>query len=266
MQSGDDVARNLGRMRELCERAANQGARLLVLPENFAYFGSETERARIAEPVPAGPISRALSALAKELSVTLVGGGHPEASQDPARPFNTQVVFDEHGELAARYRKLHLFDVVLPDGTRYEESRGASAGSEPVAFDWGDVRVGASICYDLRFPSLFEALSTAGAELFLVTAAFTEQTGMAHWKTLLRARAIENTAYVAAAAQWGTHPGGRRTFGHSCIVDPWGEILAMVGEGEGHAIAQIDRAYLLQVRERLPCLSHRRLLGRPPQR
>jgi predicted amidohydrolase len=261
MQSGDDVARNLERTRELCRSAAATAARLLVLPENFAFFGSESKKAELAEPVPEGPISTALAQLARELSVTIVGGGHPETSPDPTRPFNTQVVFDASGELVARYRKLHLFDVVLPDGTRHHESHSTTPGEAVALFDWEGTRVGSSICYDLRFPSLYSTLASEGAELLLVTAAFTEQTGMAHWQTLLRARAIENTAYVAAAAQWGSHPGGRRTFGHSCIVDPWGETIAMASEGEGHAVGFVDRAYLGRVRQRLPCLAHRRSIS-----
>jgi predicted amidohydrolase len=167
-------------------------------------------------------------------------------------------VFGQRGAVIASYRKIHLFDVTLPHGQVYAESASTRAGAQAVTFDGNGVRVGLAICYDLRFSALFDALATAGAELLSVTAAFTEATGMAHWEVLLRARAIEHGAYVAAAAQWGSHPGGRRTFGHAMIVDPWGCIVAQHGDGDGIAVATLDLAYLNEVRSRLPCAQHRR--------
>jgi deaminated glutathione amidase len=258
MQSGDDVGRNLECARTLCARAAGRGARLLVLPENFAFFGTEAQKLAHQEELQRGPVGEALAEIASAHRVTVVGGGFPERSSDPTRPYNTSVVVGPDGAVVASYRKLHLFDVVLPDGMRYAESSRTSAGQGRQTFSWEGITVGLSICYDLRFPALYQALSEDGATLLLVTAAFTEQTGMAHWETLLRARAIENTAYVAAAAQWGGHPGGRRTFGHSAIYDPWGTLVAGCGEGEGVAVGEIDGRYLEQVRRRLPCLGHRR--------
>lgn len=258
MQSGPDVAQNLAAVRQHVDEAASRGAELVVLPENFAFFGAEEERRALAEAIGEGPISQAVAELARERSLVLVAGGMPERSGDEQRPFNTAAVFGPNGAVLASYRKVHLFDVELGASQVYAESASTSAGDRAVVFDYEGVRVGLAICYDLRFPALFEALSHAGAELLCVSAAFTERTGMAHWETLLRARAIEQSAYVAAAAQWGTHPGGRQTYGHSSVIDPWGAVLSQHGEGAGVALATLDRAYLEQVRRRLPCLRHRR--------
>lgn len=258
LQSGDDLAKNLERTRALAARAAGRGAGLLVLPENFAFFGTEAQKLAHQNTLEQGPIAETLAQIASTHGVTVVGGGLPERSADPLRPYNTSVVVGPDGRVLTSYRKLHLFDVVLPNGMRYAESSQTSAGDGRRTFVWEGITVGLSICYDLRFPALFQALVDDGAALLLVTAAFTEQTGMAHWETLLRARAIENTAYLAAAAQWGAHPGGRRTYGHSAIYDPWGALVSGCGQGEGVAVAELDLEYLRQVREQLPCLAHRR--------
>jgi predicted amidohydrolase len=196
--------------------------------------------------------------MARAHRIWVIGGGMPERSADPARPYNACVVFAPDGSLSARYRKIHLFDVELAE-RGYRESAACSPGSEPVTLSAGGLGVGLSICYDLRFPELYRSLSAAGAEVLAVPAAFTVTTGKDHWHVLLRARAIEAQAYVVAAAQWGKHPGGRLTYGKSCIVDPWGEIIAHASEGEGVITAVVDRSYLARVRSTLPSLRHRRL-------
>jgi predicted amidohydrolase len=172
---------------------------------------------------------------------------------------NTCVVVNPEGFVTSRYRKIHMFDVEVGDGQRYRESASCAAGDKPVVASVAGAAVGLSICYDLRFPELYRSLVAAGAEVLVVPAAFTLATGKDHWHVLLRARAIESQCYVIAAAQWGVHPKGRRTFGKSCIVDPWGEVIAQASEGEGVAVAPLDPAYLQHVRTSLPSLSHRRL-------
>jgi predicted amidohydrolase len=264
LSSQDDVDANLAQCRQWVERAAQAGARLVVLPENFAYFGPDETRARLAEPLTSseagsGPIQTALSRWARELSLTLVGGGMPTRSEDPKRPYNTCVVFAPDGRLAAHYNKVHLFDVSLADGTELCESASTTPGSSLSGVRVGGFAVGLSICYDLRFPELYRGLVDGGAEVLLVPAAFTLHTGKDHWEPLLRARAIESQSWVVAAAQYGTHPRGRRCYGHSLVVDPWGAIVAQCPDRTGFALATIDRDYLEQVRRGLPSLKHRRL-------
>lgn len=265
MSSQADVGENLGRVAALVGEAARRGARLVLLPENFAFLGEETDKRNIAEDLPEhgarGPIAARLGALALEHGVHLIAGGMPERSPDPDRPYNTCAVFTPEGRIAAIYRKIHLFDVDLTDGTRYRESAATSPGEEPRVATVGGLRVGLSICYDLRFPELYRALSSAGADVMVVPAAFTVTTGKDHWHVLLRARAIEAQAYVIAAAQWGKHPRGRMTYGKSCIIDPWGEVVAQASEGEGVITASVDLRYLAGVRANLPSLQHRRLTG-----
>ena len=261
LQSQDDVAQNLAECARLVSVAASEGAQLVVLPENFAYFGAEESKCKLAEhlPDPSGPIQRALSELAREAGVFLVAGGFPEASEDGKRPFNTALVFAPEGALLGSYRKIHLFDVALQDGTILAESSGTSPGQSLSTFDIGRFRIGLSICYDLRFPELYRGLVSRGANVLLVPAAFTVHTGKDHWHTLLRARAIESQAYVIAAAQWGKHPRGRTTYGHSLVVDPWGSVVAEASDRVGVVSATLDLKYLEQVRAAVPCLEHRRL-------
>lgn len=262
LTSAEDVGTNLGTAARLIGEAARRGARLVVLPENFAFMGRDEDRRAHAERLGDGdaPIQRALSGLAREHGITLVGGGMPERHDDGAPPFNTAVVFDAGGALVARYRKIHLFDVDLADGTTLRESSSTAPGAlEPVVVGAAGFTVGLSICYDLRFPELYRALVDRGAEILLVPAAFTVHTGKDHWQVLLRARAIESQAYVAAAAQSGKHPFGRTTYGHALVADPWGTVIAEASDGLGFALARVERSRLAEVRASLPSLLHRRL-------
>jgi len=261
LQSQDDVAQNLAECARLVGCAGSEGAQLVVLPENFAYFGADERKRAQAEQLsdPSAPIQRALSEMAREAGAFLVAGGFPESSADFERPFNTALVFGPDGLLVGSYRKIHLFDVALQDGTVLAESSGTSPGQSLLTFDIGRFRVGLSICYDLRFPELYRGLVSRGANVLLVPAAFTVHTGKDHWHTLLRARAIESQAYVIAAAQWGKHPRGRTTYGHSLVVDPWGSVVAEASDRVGVVSATLDLTYLDQVRAAVPCLEHRRL-------
>ena len=261
LQSQDDLGQNLAACAELVAAAGRAGARLVLLPENFAYFGGEETKRTLAEPLGAtdAPIQRVLAEMARAAGVFLVAGGFPEASEDRARPFNTALVYGPDGVLVGSYRKIHLFDAALQDGTSLSESTATSAGSTLSTFDIGRFRIGLSICYDLRFPELYRELVSRGANVLLVPAAFTLQTGKDHWHPLLRARAIESQAYVIAAAQWGKHPRGRTTYGHSLVVDPWGAVVAEASDRVGIVVADLDLGYVEQVRAAVPCLSNRRL-------
>jgi deaminated glutathione amidase len=260
LTSGSDLEQNLTLCAELVALARSRGAELVVLPENFAFMGSEQDKLRIAEDLEGtGPIMRMLREAARTSSAWIIAGGMPERSADPARPYNACVAIDPSGGVRAVYRKIHLFDVEVGDGQTYRESSSTSAGADPVLLEALGRLVGLSVCYDLRFPELYRRLAAMGAEVLVVPAAFTLMTGKDHWKVLLRARAIENQSWVVAAAQWGEHPGGRRTFGKSCIIDPWGEIVAQASEGVGVVVAEIDPAITERVRSSLPALRHRKL-------
>ncbi len=259
LNSQADVARNLDAVRQLVGRAKQRGAEVVLLPENFAFFGPEAEKRRVAEALADGQISRALSELAREHAVNVIGGGFPERTADDARPHNTLLAVGADGSQLAAYRKIHLFDVELGSGGSYSESAATTAGGSVVVVEVGGFKLGLSICYDLRFPELYRALTEQGAEVLLVPAAFTLHTGMDHWHVLLRARAIEAQAFVVAAAQYGAHPGARHTYGHSLVVDPWGTIIAEASDGVGIVTATLERERLESVRRSLPSLSHRKL-------
>lgn len=257
----EDVEENLRACREQVGRAADRGAKLVLLPENFAFMGPETQKRGIAETLgdPDAPIQRSVAAMARDYAVTLVAGGLPERSGDALRPYNTACVFGPDGGLAASYRKIHLFDVELSDGTALCESEATSPGEATVVVDIGGMNVGLSICYDLRFPELYRSLVDGGADVLLVPAAFTLQTGKDHWHVLLRARAIEAQCWVVAAAQWGKHPKGRLTYGHALIADPWGTVVAECSDGVGAAVADLDSELVARVRGSVPSLRHRRI-------
>ena len=259
LSSQGRVEDNLSRAGALLREAKRAGAELVTLPENFAQMGAEDERRAIAESLEEGPIGAFLSATARELKIFVMGGGMPERSADPARPYNTSVLFGPDGKLVARYRKIHLFDVDV-GGQAYRESGATTGGDAPVVVEMRGVGLGMTVCYDVRFPELYRKLVTLGARIVTVPAAFTLATGKDHWHLLLRARAVENQVFVIAPAQHGTHPKGRRTYGKSLIVDPWGDVLAQVGEGEGFAVARLDFDYQDRVRAELPCLGHRKLI------
>lgn len=263
LNSQDDVGHNLARVRHWIAQAAAAGAQLVALPENFAFMGEESVKREVAEAVHRtgggfGPIVNALLELAAKHGVWVLGGGLPERSADPARPYNSSVLVSPAGAVVAVYRKVHLFDVSLADGTSHRESAATYPGDEVVTADVLGARVGLSICYDLRFPELYRQLVNAGARVLTVPSAFTLTTGKDHWHPLLRARAIENQAYVLAPAQHGKHPRGRQTYGKSLIADPWGEVIAQCSEGEGFATATLDFEYLEHVRASLPSLGHRK--------
>lgn len=261
MSSGADVGANLAETRRRVGEAAEAGAGLIVLPENLALMGGDDDRLQIAEAPGDGPIQMALGELARTHGCWIVGGTVPLKSGIAGRTFSACLLYDDAGQCRARYDKLHLFDVTLENGERYLESRTTVAGDRVVVADtpWG--RLGLAVCYDLRFPVLFRAMVDLGAELIALPAAFTALTGRAHWEILLRARAIENQCYVAAAAQTGRHGNGRETWGHSMIIDPWGVVLAEVAEGAGVAQAAFDRERLQRTRRNFPCLDHRHRLS-----
>lgn len=260
MNSQEDPRKNLDDCRVLVAQAGAARARLIVLPENFAYFGPDEGRRAIAERLgEGGAIESEVSSWARSANAFVVAGGMPERSDDAERPYNTAAVFAPDGRLVAKYRKVHLFDVDLSDGTKLSESAKTKPGAEPVVVDVDGFKVGLSICYDVRFPELYRRLVDAGAEILLVPAAFTLYTGKDHWSVLLRARAIEAQCWVVAAAQWGRHPGGRATYGHSMIVDPWGTVVAESSDKSGVVVADLDEEYLKRVRAQLPSLRHRRL-------
>ena len=263
MTSGAEVAANLQQARVLLEAAVRQGARLAVLPENFAFMAAdESARGRIAEPDGAGPIQEFLARAARECRLWIVGGTIPLASGDSERPYAACCVWNDTGTRVGRYDKIHLFDVRVPDSTEaYRESRRTMPGSGALVLSTPFGQLGIAVCYDLRFPELFRTMLDRQVNVIALPAAFTERTGQAHWHTLLKARAIENLSYVVAAAQTGEHPGGRRTYGHSLVVGPWGEVLAEAGGGPGVVSATMDSDYLARLRDQFPALSHRRLAG-----
>lgn len=260
MTSGPEIVQNLAAAERLLATAAQAGAGLVVLPENFALMArSDTERLAAAEDDGRGPIQDFLAETARRHRIWLVGGTLPIKSQPSGKVRAACLLFDDRGRRVARYDKIHLFDVQLPNGEQYRESAAFEPGGEIVVADTPAGKLGLAVCYDLRFPELFRAMLDRGAELFAVPSAFTALTGQAHWEILVRARAVENLAYVIAAAQGGRHASGRETWGHSMIVDPWGEVLARQETGAGVALAACDRARLADIRAQLPSLRHRRI-------
>lgn len=256
MNSSDEKAHNLTTALSLVDRAAAAGARLVALPEVWTYLGPETGNRANAETIPGPSIDR-LADRARRHGIYLHAGSVYEVEDGDPRLFNTTVVIDPDGNLIARYRKMHMFDVVLDGVATYQESATVSAGDEIVVVDVDGMAVGLAICYDLRFPELFRILALRGAETIVLPAAFTMTTGKDHWEVLLRARAIENGVFVVAPAQVGRHEPGNWCYGRSLIVDPWGTVLATAPDTETVVTAELNRALLRQVRRQVPSLANR---------
>ena len=256
MNSRDEKAENLERAEMLIGQAAAWGSDLVVLPELWTYLGPRKRHAEVAEPIP-GETSEFLSRLASRYRFWLVGGSYLETIEGADRFHNTCVALGPDGDAVARYRKLHLFDVEV-DGRIYAESATMVPGDEPVVATLAGAPVGLTLCYDLRFPELYRRLVARGARLFTVPAAFTMETGKDHWEVLLRARTIENQAYVLAAAQCGPHPPANACYGNSMVVDPWGVVLARGGYREGVVVADVDLGHVERIRKTLPALARRR--------
>jgi predicted amidohydrolase len=255
MVSTPVVAENLEAAGGLIAQAAEQGAKLIALPEYFCILGRrDTDKVAVKEKDGAGPIQEFLSQTAKRHGIWLVGGSVPLESPDPGKVRNSCLIYDAQGQRVARYDKIHLFGLDL-GSERFDEGRTIEAGSTPCAIDSPFGRIAVSVCYDVRFPELYRAL--APMDIILVPSAFTATTGRAHWEALLRARAIENLAWVLAPAQGGTHPNGRRTYGHSMVVDPWGKVVAERTTGAGVVVADIDPEFQANMRKSLPALAHR---------
>jgi len=257
MVSSPDVGENLDTARRLLAEAASKGARLVTLPEYWPIMGmSDTDKVGHAEQPGQGPIQEFMAAQAREHGFWLIGGTLPLVSGEAGRVLNTTLVYAPDGQPVSRYDKIHLFGFTRGEES-YDEARTIVPGEAVGSFDAPFGRVGLSVCYDLRFPELYRAMGEVA--LIVVPAAFTHTTGMAHWEVLLRARAIENQCYVLASAQGGTHRNGRRTFGHSMLIDPWGQVIGQLPEGEGVVCGEIDTDFLAQVRQSLPALKHRKL-------
>jgi len=257
MASGPNVAGNLSEARRLIADAAGQGARLVVLPEFFAIMGmSERDKVAVREQLGSGPIQTFLSETARQFKVWLVGGSIPLAASTPDKVLNSCLVFDDQGVQVARYDKIHLFNLSLGNES-YDEAQTIEAGNQVVVVDSPFGRIGLAVCYDLRFPELFRAMKNV--DIIVLPAAFTETTGKMHWEILVRARAIENLAYVIASAQGGYHVNGRETHGNSMIVGPWGGVLDRLPRGSGVVMAEINPSYQASLRAGLPALEHRKI-------
>src|SRR5574340_46754 len=257
MASGPNVSANLSEAGRLIEKAVEQGAKLVALPEYFAIMGlKDTDKIAVREPEGKGPIQQFLSRSAKRHKIWLIGGSAPLEASVPGKVRNSCLVYDDKGRQVGRYDKIHLFNLDLGN-EHYHENKTIEAGNEVVVLDTPFGRLGLSVCYDLRFPELYRAMQEV--DIIVVPSAFTETTGKAHWETLVRARAIENLAYVLAPAQGGYHLSGRETHGNSMIVDPWGVILDRLPRGSGVVIAGINPAYQASLRKSLPALEHRTL-------
>jgi len=258
MTTGADRERNLATARRLLEQAAERGAQVAALPENFAFMGlKEADKLAIAEQEGQGPIQSFLSRSARELKLWIIGGTIPVRAPSGDQVGAACLVYDSHGVQRVRYDKIHLFDVRVSERESYRESATVLRGSTPVVLDTPVGKVGLSVCYDMRFPELFRQLSAAGARWLCVPSAFTAPTGRAHWETLLRARAIENLCYVVAPAQSGIHENGRETYGDSLIIDYWGRVLSRLPRGQGVVTATFDAHAQDEARRTFPALDHR---------
>ncbi|KQQ47110.1 acyltransferase [Duganella sp. Leaf126] len=255
MISSPSVTDNIATADRLVRQAAAGGAQLVLLPEYWAIMGvHDSDKVAVAEPLGQGPIQDFMAGLARELGIWLIGGTLPLASSDPQKVVNTTLVYDPQGQPAGRYDKIHLFGFTK-GAESYNESKTIVPGTHLGVIEAPCGKVGMAVCYDLRFPELFRAMGPVS--LIVLPAAFTYTTGQAHWEILLRARAIENQCYVLAAAQGGMHPNGRRTWGHSMLIDPWGTVKSVLAEGEGVVAGALDPDFMHGVRESLPALKHR---------
>ena len=259
LTSTSNIEVNLAEAEEQIELASRRGAELIGLPENFAFLGEDNEKLRLA-PELAIKCTNFLKTMSQRYQVFLLGGGYPVPAGDNSHTLNRSALFGRDGQVLAKYDKIHLFDVDLPDGNLYKESSTILSGKEqpPVVDVPGLCKVGLSICYDVRFPELYRCLSSNGAELIMIPAAFTAFTGKDHWQILLQARAIENTVYVVAPAQTGIHYGRRQSHGHAMVIDPWGTVLSDAGKTQGAAIAPADKERVKKIREQMPSLKHRK--------
>ena len=261
MASGPNVKANLEEAEKLIKTAVQQDAELVVLPENFAIMGlSEMDKVAIAETVGEGPIQQFLSQQARKHRVWIVGGTIPLESGVTGKVYSASLLYNDSGDVVARYDKIHLFDVVLEDSNEsYNESETIESGDDIVVVDTPFGKLGMAVCYDLRFPELFRAMTDVGMEMCVLPSAFTSLTGRAHWESLLRARAIENLCYMVAPDQGGYHKSGRETYGDSMIIDPWGVVLNRLPHGTGVVVSDIDLEKLRKTRKNFPALQHKRL-------
>ena len=263
MASSPTISVNLQEAEKLIAEAVTAGAKLVALPENFALMGNhETDKLKAKEVDGSGPIQDFLATVAKKYGVWVVGGTIPMATDVSNKVRAACLIYNDQGERVGRYDKVHLFDVNVP-GTQevYRESDSIEPGTEPQVFDTPFGRLGVAVCYDLRFPEFFRKMSVQGVDILVVPSAFTAETGAAHWEVLLRARAVENLCYVIAPNQGGLHINGRKTFGHSMIIDPWGIVLDCYKTGSGYVMAEIDPERLEKVRGAFPVLNHRCFFG-----
>lgn len=260
MASGSNVSSNLIEAKRLIQNSAAAGAKIIILPENFALMGmTEQDKVLIKETYGSGQIQEFLKKQAIDFNIWIVAGTIPILTEDDNLIRATCLVYNSEGRVVSRYDKIHLFDVDVPESNdTYRESETIEAGAEPCVFDSPFGRIGIAICYDLRFPELFRKMSEQKAEIFVIPSAFTAITGKAHWQPLLKSRAIENLCYVIASAQGGYHVNGRETYGHSMIVDPWGTVLDRLSNGSGFVISDIDLNKIQNIRKTFPVLQHRK--------
>ena len=257
MNSNDCVDDNLLMSESLIKQAKEQGADIVLLPENFAFMGYPKQLVEeIMEDFEDGPIQRSISKLAKELEIWIIAGSVPVVSSNADHSFARSIVYDDQGKVVNYYDKIHLFDVEV-EGKQYNESFSILPGKQPVTVKTPWCTIGLSICYDVRFPELYRSYSDMGIDVLTIPSAFTEETGLAHWETLLSSRAIEYLSYVVASAQWGKHYGSRRTYGHSMIINAWGKFIDQLDTGDGIVISDIDLEELRSIRQSFPSLKHK---------
>lgn len=256
MNSNDNVVVNLVQAKQLIQNAVSHAAQIVVLPENFALMGN----CLVAkEPFGDGPLQDFLATQAKKYGIWIIGGTIPISSLEPNKVYSSSLIYNSQGQCISRYDKIHLFDAKLNKNEHYQESRTFLPGNKIVLAETPIGKIGLAVCYDIRFPELFQELSRQGAEIFILPAAFTVPTGQAHWESLIRARAIENLCYFVAAAQTGTHSLNRITYGHSMIVDPWGKVISQLDDKVGFLVSEINLNYLQEIRQKLPVHQHSRI-------